>query len=119
MQKFIERTRARQRPLSPELWTDYDERFYNLAPVSKLLSASRKWTVVDRASVRNDLAEFTAGFHLIASQAGDLLREACKATFAENPAARRYFTNNYQAYLRAARPMQLGKFIRGLREADA
>lgn len=116
MHKFIDRTRTRPRSTSPELWTDYDERFYNLPPVSKLLNAARGWTVVDRATVKNDLAEFTTGFRAVASQAGELLREACEATFAENPAARQYFTNNYQAYLRAARPMQLGKFVRSLRE---
>lgn len=115
MRKFIEWTSARARPSSPEIWSSYDEQFYNLPPISKLLKASQQWTVVDRASVRKDLADFTTGFQAAASDISALLREACEGAFAENPSAREYFARNFGAYRRAGRAVQLIEFIRTLR----
>jgi uncharacterized membrane protein len=117
MRRFIERMRAAKRPPSGSAWSEHDEKFFNLAPVSTLLNKARMWAVQDRASVRKDLADFAAAFRQEELQIVELLREGCEEAFAENPSARQYFRRMQPTYLRAARSMHCARFLRKLSAA--
>jgi hypothetical protein len=114
MRAFLEQTRATERSPSSTAWSEFDERFYNLAPVSALLTAALSWRAVTRSEVVKDFAIFAAGFRQMESQFTDLLREACEAAFAETPATREYFRRMYPIYLEAGRSVRLAKFLKTL-----